>query len=289
MQHTPLPLWQEHASWQQAETLWESRKEKAAKAFPLKGLTSLPQMPGITKEAAKYLKWKSFKYMLKHDEGHRVLGLLLRRPFFHLFSYLTSLCKKAPYRRQGDFFLYNLSSKEEFEKKLTEDNTLLVLGFSYCQKPHECPSGRFSPHCQHDLSSPICQQCPIGKALHALPKDNTCPLIIPTVHYIGEHILRLQQEHPTKKLLFLITACEMTLTMFADWGNMAQIQGIGLRLDGRICNTMKAFELSEKGVKPGLTLLLPETERQLLLWLQGRALPSPAALPTKGQCPFVNP
>ena len=54
---------------------------------------------------------------------------------------------------------------------------------------------------------------------------------------------------------------------FADvWrlGNMVNIQGIGVRLDGRICNTMKAFELSENGIKPGLTIVLDETQKRVL-------------------------
>ena len=71
-----------------------------------------------------------------------------------------------------------------------------------------------------------------------------------------------------KKILFIITACEMTLEMFGDWGNMVEIQGIGVRLDGRICNTMKAFELSEEGIKPGLTVVLPHTQRRILNLLQ---------------------
>ena len=70
-----------------------------------------------------------------------------------------------------------------------------------------------------------------------------------------------------KKIIFLITACEMTLEMFGDWGNMTGIQGIGVRLDGRICNTMKAFELSEQGIKPGLTVVLGETQKKMLEWI----------------------
>ena len=45
---------------------------------------------------------------------------------------------------------------------------------------------------------------------------------------------------------------------------MVDIKGIGVRLDGRICNTMKAFELSEKGIKPGLTVVLDVTQKRLL-------------------------
>jgi hypothetical protein len=52
--------------------------------------------------------------------------------------------------------------------------------------------------------------------------------------------------------------------MFADWGNMLNIRGLGIRLDGRICNTMKAFELSEIGIKPGLTVVRDETQAEIL-------------------------
>ena len=56
----------------------------------------------------------------------------------------------------------------------------------------------------------------------------------------------------------------MTLTMFSAFGHMLDIKGIGIKLEGRICNTMKAFELSEKGIKPGLTLIDPKTQRKVL-------------------------
>lgn len=65
-------------------------------------------------------------------------------------------------------------------------------------------------------------------------------------------------------MVFLITACELTLEMFSDWGNMLNIRGAGVRLDGRICNTMKAFELSEVGIKPGLTIVRDETQDKIL-------------------------
>ena len=70
--------------------------------------------------------------------------------------------------------------------------------------------------------------------------------------------------NPEKKVVFLITACEMTLEMFGNYGNMIGIEGVGVRLDGRICNTMKAFELSENGIKPGLTVVLEPTKQRIL-------------------------
>jgi len=77
---------------------------------------------------------------------------------------------------------------------------------------------------------------------------------------------KIKTNYPDKEILFLITACEMTLRMFADFGNMIGIEGIGVRLDGRICNTMQAFHLSEQGIKPGLTVVLPPTAEQMLRW-----------------------
>ena len=77
-------------------------------------------------------------------------------------------------------------------------------------------------------------------------------------------MLEAVQRNPHREVLFLITACELTLEMFADSGNMAGLKGIGVRLDGVICNTMKAFEASEVGIKPGLTVVLKDTQRRML-------------------------
>lgn len=256
---TKLKLWDEHPNWEEAEKKWDQEATIAARELPLKRLKSLPQMPGITEETAKFLKWKSFKYMLFHREGIKILKSVMRHPFRYGIGYLRSLLKKKSFVREGDFFLYGVECIEDFLKKVKRKDALLVVGFSYCQKPFECPSGRFTDACIHDRQNAVCRQCDIGKALHALPTTQVIPLMIPTVHYIGEKIFETVHAHPEKKVLFLITACEMTLEMFGDWGNMVGIEGIGLRLDGRICNTMKAFELSEEGIKPGLTVLKPDT------------------------------
>ena len=64
----------------------------------------------------------------------------------------------------------------------------------------------------------------------------------------------------------------MTLEMFGDLGNMVGIQGIGVRLDGRICNTMRAFELSEQGIKPGLTVVLDGAQEKILQLIKKRRI-----------------
>lgn len=258
-----MKFWDNHTSWEESSKAWEQGAQKAAQTQPVKKLHVLPQIPGITDETAQKLKWKSFKYMLLHDKGLKILRHILKHPLKYGRNYLRSLMKKKGYTREKDFFLYGISSIESFVKLCAGKDTILVVGFSYCQKPHECPSGRFTEKCLCDPDHPVCRQCDIGQLLHALP-NKVVPLIIPTVHYIGDQIFKLAHANPGKQILFMITACELTLEMFGDWGNMADIKGLGVRLDGRICNTMKAFELSEVGIKPGLTVVRKETQDQML-------------------------
>lgn len=257
-----LKMWQEN--WDAAEREWDKKAQEAAAARPIKKLSILPNMPGMTEETAKHLKWKSFKWMIQQDDQKQVLKGFLRHPIKYGWAYLKSVWKGKPYLREGDFFLYGIQSIEQFKKLLENPKSLFVLGFSYCHKPFECPSGRFTPDCLHDPNHPVCQQCFIGKAVSAICPKQTIPLFIPTVHYVGGKMFEIVHQHPDKEVLFLITACEMTLEMFGDWGNMVGIKGLGVRLDGRICNTMKAFELSERGVKPGLTVVLDDTQKKML-------------------------
>lgn len=266
-----LKIWKENQKWDESEKIWDAGVPEAAQKHPIKGLKSYPQMIGITEDTAKGLKWKSLKWMVMQDHGGKIRKGFLKRPLKYGWAFLKSIFKKKSFKRDGDFFLYSLESSDEFNQLLKEDESILVLGFSYCHKPFECPSGRFTSECISNPEHPVCRQCFIGKCLNAAPEKGIIPLIIPTIHYIGEQIFNIVHNNPDKKVLFMITACEMTLEMFGDWGNMVGIQGIGVRLDGRICNTMKAFELSEKGIKPGLTVVLSDTQRRMLEIIKTRS------------------
>lgn len=261
---TKLKMWNAHSSWEGAEKEWEEGKLQAEKKMPIKGLKSMPSMVGITEETARHLKWKSLKWMVTQDHEGEIRKEFFKHPLKYSLSYIKSIFKPKSYHREDDLFFYGLKDTKEFEGLIQNKDHLLVLGFSYCHKPFECPSGRFTSDCIHDQENPVCRQCFIGKAIHALPEKNCFPLLIPTVHYVAGKILEISDLNPGKKVLFIITACEMTLEMFGDWGNMAEIRGIGVRLAGRICNTMRAFELSEQGIKPGLTVVLDSAKEKIL-------------------------
>jgi hypothetical protein len=266
-----LKIWKEASSFEEAEKNWDQGALEASKIHPLKGLAKLPIMPGMTPETAKNLKWKSLRWMVAKDRDFKILKGFLRHPFKYGLALVRSMLKAAPHKREGDLFLYGVESVETFHRLLEDPENIFVIGFSYCHKPFECPSGRFTDGCIRDPDHPVCRQCFIGKAIHALPEKNTIPLLIPTIHYIGGKIFDVEHQNPGKRILFLITACEMTLEMFGDWGNMVNIQGVGVRLDGRICNTMKAFELSEEGIKPGLTVVLDATQKQMMELIKARS------------------
>lgn len=258
-----LKMWDGRSSWDEAEAAWDEGAKRAAQEKSVKGLARLPNMPGMTPETARNLKWKSLKWMVSKDDGSVLRGFL-KHPLRYGWALLRSALRKKSFVRDDDFFLYGMKNVDEFLKLLENKDALLVVGFSYCHKPFECPSGRFTPDCIHAADNPVCRQCFIGKCVNALPDHYVIPLFIPTIHYIGSKIFEIVHANPDKTILFLITACEMTLEMFGDWGNMVGIKGIGVRLDGRICNTMKAFELSEMGTKPGLTVVRDETQRRIL-------------------------
>jgi hypothetical protein len=266
-----LKLWKPKQSWEESERIWDLGAKKAAQHYPMKGLKQLPNMPGITEETAKNLKWKSLKWMIFEDHKREILKGFFKHPVKYGKMFIKSIFKKKSYRREGDFFFYGIKNSEDFQKLLKDKDILFILGFSYCHKPFECPSGRFTSDCMSDPENAVCRQCFIGKCMNALPEKQSIPLIIPTIHYIGGKIFDIVHQNPKKEVIFIITACEMTLEMFGDWGNMVGIKGIGVRLDGRICNTMKAFELSENGIKPGLTVVTDDTQYQILSLLRLRS------------------
>ena len=209
-------------------------------------------------------------YLAKYDEEKFFIKYFFSKPIRHGFNLLRSYLTPLPYVRDDDFFLYGLQNETEFKQLLAKPNSKLVIGFSYCHKPFECPSGRFTQECIHQDTNPVCGQCFIGKCVHSLPAKQVLPVFITTVHQIGEVIVKEVKKHPELEITYIITACEMTLRMFGDWANMMKVRGLGIRLDGQICNTMKAFIASEHGIKPGMAVVLDNTQKRILQLIKFR-------------------
>ena len=165
--------------------------------------------------------------------------------------------------REGDFFLYNFSSHQRSFKNLL---LLLLLWSAFLTAINLWNVRQAVLPISASMMRIIPSAASVSSAKQSMPFPlrNTKVFFIPTVHYIGEQFFKLLETYRADEMVFLITACELTLEMFGDWGNMLNIRGLGVRLDGRICNTMKAFELSEIGIKPGLTVVRDETQAKIL-------------------------
>lgn len=256
-------FWARYPSWEQAQSAWDEKSRLAALNAPIKGIRTLPKMPAMTDSTRRFFRIKALAYLIYHDRGFKLLKALAKRPFCYFWGYLKSCIRRSSYQRSGDFFLYGLNHEQQLVQKYLQQPCEFILGFSYCHKPFECPDGRFSDLCRADENNTVCMQCFIGKAVHAAPLSAKL-LFIPTIHYIAQKVFEAVQTAQGKRVLFLISACEMTLEMFGDWGNAVGLEGIGVRLDGRICNTMEAFVYSERGIKPGLTVVLKPTQERIL-------------------------
>jgi len=252
-------FWDQFSSWEEAEKEWDARAEKSSQEYSIRKLKSFPKGPQIVEGEEQYLRWKGLYWLLTGEKGASFWRKLIFHPFSCFGRYIRSLRKKNACRQDGDLFFYGVANVGEMRSLLQEEDVVLVVGFSYCQKPIECPCGRFSQQCSADLENGICKQCFIGKAYHSLPCERTIFSVIPTAHDIGVQMIDAEKQFPGKKVLFLITTCEMALKMFGDFAHALGARGIAVRLSGRVCNTMKAFALSERGVKPGMTQLRGET------------------------------
>jgi len=262
--------WDKHSTWEDAENSWDIRSNELQQSQPIKQLVKIPKLPGIRPKTKKNLRWKAMNYLAKYDEEKFFIKYFFSKPIRHGFNLIRSYLTPLPYVRDDDFFLYGLQNETEFKQLLAKPNSKLVIGFSYCHKPFECPSGRFTQECIHQDTNPVCGQCFIGKCVHSLPAKQVLPVFITTVHQIGEVIVKEVKKHPELEITYIITACEMTLRMFGDWANMMKVRGLGIRLDGQICNTMKAFIASEHGIKPGMAVVLDNTQKRILQLIKFR-------------------
>ena len=259
-------FWDFYPSWEEAEAAWDERSTQASAQVSLKAPVALPTIPPMVAEGS--MRWNGIRYLVRKTGVRRLFDLFISHPIRYTWCFLRSVMSSQPYRQEDDLFFFGVRCEEELLALMARSDVLLVVGMSYCQKPIECPGGRFSGECSADLDNPICRQCLIGKSLHALPREKTVVTVIPTINEIGTHILDIIHAFPSHQILFVISACQMALEMFKDFGNMVGIKGVGIRLGGRVCTTMHAFILSEQGVKPGLTVVRPSAQRRLFSLLR---------------------
>src|ERR1700722_14432314 len=118
-----LKMWNKHSSWEAAEAARDRAALQAAQQSTISGLNRTPDMPGITPDTAKNLKWKSLKWMITKDDGAILKGFL-KHPLRYGWALLRSVMKKKSFVRDDDFFLYGIKSVAEFRELLKQETSL---------------------------------------------------------------------------------------------------------------------------------------------------------------------
>ena len=236
----------------------------------------------------KFLKLKSLFYLLKQGP---LFKAFLKRPFFYLKRYFFQ--KKTT----SSAFFHGIQSNQELQELIQDKSNLLLLGFSYCQKPLYCPSGRFTANCSFDPV--LCQDCFIGKCFQK-KLENSEKIIITTATSLAEKLLALStpafrslpsspslslststasnapsstittNSTASSKIIFLICACPLSLRLFQDFPALLDLKGRSFPLSGAVCASFPAFLAAEKGQKKEISQLSNSSAKEILKFLEIR-------------------
>lgn len=226
----------------------EPSKNKAIELFEIKkNIFPKPIFP-------KFFKIKTLLYLLKQDKkckNSHLLKFFIKRPFYYSYNLLKSYLRTNPYVLDNDVFLFKMRNINDLQRKTEDKNALFVFGFSYCQKPKDCPVGKFTPSCS-PIKNSVCLNCFIGKCFK-MSSNRDQFLVIPDIYYISVKLTELIQRNPKKEIVFVICSCYLSIKMFLDFANMVKLKGVALPLINRVCLNYKSFLFAEKGKKNGIT------------------------------------
>lgn len=198
---------------------------------------------------------KTLKYLISYDKKFLkkfFREILLKNPLFYLKNFLKAFF--YPVKTQDNFFLFGEKNIQDFKKKLKNPRNTLILGFSYCQKPLICPAERFSKKCLH------CNKCQISDFHKKKSLKNVRILVVTTVISLGKELFLTLKKNPKQEIIFIITACNQAINLFAFISKLLNLKGIAIPLQGKTCKTFKDFKLAEEGHKPEITFITQENK-----------------------------
>jgi len=212
----------------------------------------------MKKNSKRYLKVKGFYHLFKQNPSY-VIKALLRRPFLYFKRFISSFSEKRTLLQEG-VHLYGFKKLEDLKRSLASKESLLILGFSYCQRPKNCPAIRFSNTCPIDQST--CSSCSLSPFIKHLRKDDSF-IVIAKALDLGEKILNLQKKYPQKEILFALSVCDLSEEIFSNFSHILGAKGVSFSLNGNTCTNFKSFQLAEEGKKKNTTYL-DDMQNQLL-------------------------
>lgn len=159
-------------------------------------------------------------------------------------------------KRKKGYVLINVTNLSQLIKSISNSPKDLVVMLSYCIKPIECPSGRFSDKCRPRLSSRVCEKCPL-KDIKFKTNKIGCDFYIDykTKEMVKDYLIptfrEFQQTSKFKPLI--VVSCPMGLNRFLEAAIIIGFKGIGFYLTKGICKTAEHYKKGDTSKKKEIT------------------------------------
>lgn len=139
--------------------------------------------------------------------------------------------------------------------------TNLAIAPGYCQKPFNCPAGRFSPECL--LPQPCPEPCSLKSLIGSGLRLGARVYVMTSALRIGRDLLlpALEKRGPRRILAFV---CPYSLHPFALACLICGLEGTILTFAEGACADYEAWLLADKGLKSEQTTISPEGEKFLI-------------------------
>ena len=228
----------------------------------------LKYFKGFSKEFPSYFRVKNPNFFL-------MMRYYLRKP---TFRYLLQLFFKNPFRIIFNTLFYlpkvfwinflNKFNKRDFYADSKIKNVIIdfskgkgFITISYCQKPFDCPDGRFSYKCS--ASYERCKRCFLYQVKTKCDKLNLDYYIV-----LGDldSVWNILSNQFDKYLSasYILTTCNMVLNVVKYISPLFGFTGIILPFNKGSCLTIYAYELSEFGYKNVQTDISDDNKKLLI-------------------------
>ncbi|MBI2263586.1 MAG: hypothetical protein HYU64_00200 [Armatimonadetes bacterium] len=212
-----------------------------------------------------------FDYYLKSKTCPVLLWEILKHPFALLRNY-RKVQREAPVERvdeNGNMF-YRVRDKEELVECLVLDPSCFLFAVSYCQKPHSCPSGRYTANCSHP-GGPVCDACGIGKMKAVALRLGVRFHISTTGHWAVVDALIPMFRRTRKKMkpgTCMVSTCPMVCSLIKGMAGYFDLRAAVYNFRSGVCGTLKEYDLAERGLKREKPRLAPSATSEMMWVLQ---------------------
>lgn len=213
------------------------------------------------------------KYYIRKPTFKYLWFLFFKNPLRIIFNFLMNVLPlviiefiKHVLIKRGRIGLYSDISKEKLIEYFSKGQGFITI--SYCQKPFNCPDGRFSSKCS--AKHEICRSCYLSQI-----KQRSELLGLDYYIVLGDYdsvwnILK-NQFFKHKKGAYVLTVCNMVLNVIKYLSPLFGFKGYIIPFIKGECKTLAAYELSEFGYK-NVQTDISEKNKLLLLEVLDKAI-----------------